>query len=82
MNWKKYTKKWLVAASIRSLRTMAQAFIATIGSSTYIGEVNWQLVASATILAGILSFVTSLAGLPEVPDENIPALEDKENGNN
>ena len=63
------SKRWFVAAGIRCLRTVAQTAIATIGTSAVIAEVDWIIVASASALAGILSLLTSLAGLPEVPEE-------------
>lgn len=59
-------KKWAKAAAIRAIKTMAQSAIAMIGTSVVIDEVNWHIVVSATILAGILSVLTSVAGLPEV----------------
>ncbi len=65
---KKITKRWFKAAAVRALKTVAQTFIATIGSATVMGDVNWQMVLSATVLAGILSLATSLAGIPEVPE--------------
>lgn len=65
--------KWWAAAGIRALKTFAQAAIATIGSSAVISAVDWRMVASASILAGILSLLTSLSGLPEVIDEEHPA---------
>ena len=61
--------KWWAAAGVRALKTFAQAAIATIGSSAAISQVDWKLVASASILAAILSMLTSLAGLPEVDNE-------------
>lgn len=61
--------KWWAAAGIRALKTFAQAAIATIGSSAVLGEVDWWMVGSASILAAILSMLTSLAGLPEVDNE-------------
>lgn len=59
-------KKWWKAAGVRAIKTMAQAAIATIGASTMITETNWAVVGSATAMAGILSLLTSLSGLPEV----------------
>jgi hypothetical protein len=60
------TKKWLKAAAIRAAKTMAQTAVATIGTTALITEVNWQVVLGASALAGVLSLLTSLAGLPEV----------------
>ena len=62
-------KTWAQAAAVRAVKTMAQAAIAMIGTSAAMGEVNWKLVGSASLLAGILSILTSLAGLPEVDEE-------------
>ena len=59
-------KKWLKAAGVRAIKTIAQTAIATIGTSAVMGDVDWIMVASASILAGILSILTSIAGLPEV----------------
>ena len=64
-----FTKNWFKAAAIRAIRTIAQTAIATIGSSAAIGDVNWTMVASASALAGILSLLTSVAGLPEVKED-------------
>lgn len=59
-------KSWWQAAGIRAIKTVAQTAIATIGTAAVMSEVNWGIVVSASILAGILSLLTSLAGLPEV----------------
>ena len=61
-NW----KNWLKAAGVRAIKTVAQTAVATIGTSALLGEVNWIAVGSASIWAGVLSLLTSVAGLPEV----------------
>ena len=65
------TKEWFRAACIRAIRTVAQAAIAMIGTATVMSSVDWKMVASASVLAGILSLLTSVAGLPEVDNGNI-----------
>ena len=65
MNW----KKWIRAAGIRALKTVCQTAIATIGVAAVISDVNWVAVASSSALAGILSLLTSLAGLPELDEQ-------------
>lgn len=62
-------KKWLKCAGVRAIKTVAQTSIATIGTSAVMGDVNWLMVGSASLLAGILSILTSIAGLPEVKEE-------------
>lgn len=61
-------KKWWAAAGTRAIKTMAQTAVATIGASTMITETNWIVVGSATVMAGVLSVLTSIAGLPEVKE--------------
>ena len=59
-------KEWLKAAAVRAVKTVVQTAVATIGTSAVMGEVNWLMVGSASLLAGVLSILTSVAGLPEV----------------
>ena len=61
-------KKWIKAAGIRAIKTIAQTAVATIGTSAIMGDVNWIAVGSASLLAGILSLLTSVAGLPELKE--------------
>lgn len=61
-----YMKKWLRCAGVRSVKTMAQTAVATIGASTVLSAVDWRVTVSAAVLAGLLSLLTSVAGLPEV----------------
>lgn len=65
---KKNFIKWAKAAGVRAIKTVAQAAIATIGSAAMLGSVDWRLVLSASALAGVLSVLTSIAGLPEVKE--------------
>ena len=62
-------KKWIAAAGVRAIKTVAQTAVATIGTSAVFSEVNWVMVASASVLAGVLSLLTSVAGLPELKEE-------------
>ena len=62
------TKQWFKAAGVRAVKTMAQTAIATIGASATMGEVNWVMVGSASLLAGVVSILTSIAGIPEVKE--------------
>ena len=64
-NW----KTWIKAAAVRAIRTIAQTAVATMGTSMVLDDVNWLMVGSASLLAGILSLLTSVAGLPEVQEE-------------
>lgn len=61
-------KKWFKCAGIRALKTIAQTAVATIGTATVLSDVNWVMIVSASLLAGVLSILTSIAGLPEVKE--------------
>lgn len=60
--------KWIRAAGIRAIKTVAQTAVATVGTAAVLGEVDWVTVASASVLAGVLSLLTSVAGLPELKE--------------
>ena len=62
------SKKWFKSASVRALKTVAQTAIATIGTTAVVSDVNWIVVLSASLLAGLLSMLTSIAGIPEVKE--------------
>ena len=66
MKNREYWIKWVKAAGVRAVKTVAQTAVATIGTAAVMGEVNWIVVGSASVLAGVLSVLTSVAGLPEV----------------
>ena len=63
------TKKWLKAAGVRAVKTMAQTAVATIGTTAVMSQVDWPVVLSASVLSGVLSVLTSVAGLPEIKEE-------------
>lgn len=63
------TMKWLKAAGVRAVKTMAQTAVAVIGTGAVISEVNWEMVASTAVVAGVVSILTSVAGIPEVESE-------------
>ncbi len=65
---KENMKQWVKAAGVRAVKTVAQTAVATIGTAAALGEVNWTMVASAAALAGVLSMLTSVAGLPELTE--------------
>lgn len=62
-------KKWLKAAAVRAIKTVAQTAVATIGTSAVLSAVDWKMVVSASVLAGVLSLLTSVAGIPEVKEK-------------
>ena len=63
------TKKWAKAAGVRAVKTVAQTAVATIGTAAVMGAVDWKMVASASVLSGVISLLTSVAGIPEVGEE-------------
>ena len=63
------TKKWFKAAGVRAIKTVAQSAVATIGTAAVMGAVDWKMVVSASALAGVISLLTSIAGIPEVKEE-------------
>lgn len=63
-------KTWFKAALVRAIKTVCQTAVATIGTSAYLAQVDWKVVISASVLAGLLSLLTSIGGLPEVSDGN------------
>lgn len=67
---------WLHAAGVRAIKTVAQTAVATIGTAAALGQVDWRLVTSASVLAGVLSLLTSVAGLPELPDADGDGIPD------
>lgn len=69
MKNKEYWINWAKAAGVRAVKTVAQTFVATIGTAAVLQEVNWVMVLSASVLAGVISLATSVAGLPEVSAE-------------
>lgn len=71
---------WVKAAGIRAVKTVAQTAVATIGTAAVMGEVSWPMVGSAALLAGVLSLLTSLAGLPELPDSDGDGIPDEAEG--
>ena len=73
---KEYWMNWAKAAGIRALKTCAQTFVATIGTAAVLQDVNWVMVASASVLAGVISLATSVAGLPEGSTEVLGTAEE------
>ena len=71
------TRKWMVNAGIRAVKTMAQTAVAVMGTSTVLSAIDWRMVLSSAVVAGIVSLLTSVAGLPEAPCEGISSVEAK-----
>lgn len=72
-------KQWLMSATVRAIKTAAQAAIGIIGAAALLGEVSWGMVASGALLSAVVSYLTSIAGLPEVDDGmSLPAMVSKE----
>lgn len=63
-----FSKKWIKCAAVRAVKTVAQTAVATVGAAAFLDEVNWLSVLSASLLAGVLSVLTSIAGLPEAKE--------------
>lgn len=70
MKDKQYWNRWIKAAGVRAVKTVAQTAVATIGTASVLGDVNWQMIISASLLSGLVSMLTSVAGIPEVQVEN------------
>lgn len=73
---KKKLLAWLHAAGVRAIKTVAQTAVGVIGASTVLSDVDWLFVASAAVLAGVVSMLTSIAGLPELPDSDGDGIPD------